>query len=65
MPTARRGLTGLPFLGLGDGMEEFSRMLSVKKSSLGIFFLIEASAGCCRVNNRLFSLCRDMARQVA
>jgi hypothetical protein len=65
MPTARRGLIGLPFLGLGDGMEEFSRMLSVKKSSLGIFFIIDASAGCCRVDNGLFSLCRDMAREVA
>jgi len=46
-------------------MDEFSRMLSVKKSSLDTFLVIDAREGRCLVGSGLFSLCRDMARQVA
>lgn len=46
-------------------MEEFSTMLSVKKSSLGMFFVIDAMEGRDLVDKGLFSLCRDMARRVA
>ena len=67
MPTARRGLTGLGFCGLGVGIRESSMILSVKKSSLGRF-LSDGAREPWRglAMSGLFSLFRDaMSRRVA